>query len=524
MQSETLPEVETGFDSLPFGPILKRNIAAAGYTSPRPIQSKAIPAILAGRDVLGLAQTGTGKTAAFVLPILEHLILRRADGPRALIIAPTRELVQQIQGEIELLSRGARIKTVTVYGGVRQDPQVRGLRARPDIIVACPGRLLDLFGQGAVDFSRIEILVLDEADYMFDMGFLPDVRRIIRACPKERQNLMFSATMPPEIRSLTEEVLVAPFQVDVGSSRPAATIEHALYPVPSERKTDLLRHLLGEEDFKSAIVFLRTKHRAKKLAMQLSAEGHRAVALQGNMSQAQRTRAMAGFRNGHYDVLVATDIAARGIDVAGISHVINFDLPGTPDAYTHRIGRTGRSELTGKACTLVSREDTSGVLAMERALKYEIPRVQVPGFEGVIIGARRPERKVQKSGHHAPPRPRHGSDEPRAFTGRPPARRVRNRDERPADAPAGRFETRSDFQDSRPPMREGERRGPGRPGGAPKAGPARPGRTPARSGSRTEGGPAPKAAGGDSRFRAPGGKPKSKFGAGKSRPAKPARW
>jgi ATP-dependent RNA helicase RhlE len=448
-------------------------------------------------------------------------MVKRSDGPRALIIAPTRELVQQIQGEIETLARGARVKSVTVYGGVRQEPQVRGLRARPDIIVACPGRLLDIFGQGAVDLSRIEILVLDEADYMFDMGFLPDVRRILKALPKERQNLMFSATMPPEIRNLTEEVLVAPFNVDVGSSRPAATIEHALYPVPAERKTDLLTHLLGEPDFKSAIVFLRTKHRAKKLAIQLCNQGHRAVALQGNMSQAQRSRAMAGFRNGQFDVLVATDIAARGIDVAGISHVINFDLPGTPDAYTHRIGRTGRSELSGKACTLVSREDTSGVLAMERALKYEIPRVQVPGFEGVIIGARRPERRNNQSGgHHAPPKPRRNGDSPRPTRGRTPGRRDRVREDRqdrfPSSSTVERTLAPSGQQERpalapRPPRREFDNSSAPRPGRSSSdqrrvgAGPARPG------------------AHGDAKGRSPFARAKSRSGPGKSRPARTGR-
>lgn len=403
MSATTATSSVRGFASFGFAPSLVRNIAAAGYREPRPIQAKAIPAALAGRDVLGLAQTGTGKTAAFVLPVLEHILLARTPGPCALILAPTRELANQIGSEIATLARGTRVKAATVFGGVRQEPQVRALRARPDIVVACPGRLLDLMGQGAVDLARVEILVLDEADTMFDMGFLPAIRRILAALPAERQTLMFSATMPPEIRSLTGEVMKGPFVVELANSSPAATIDHAFYPVPSERKIDLLHHLLGEDDFRSAIVFLRTKHRAKRLAQQLDKAGLRAVALQGNMSQSQRTKAMGGFRSGHYDILVATDIAARGIDVAGVSHVINFDVPDTPVAYTHRIGRTGRAELAGKACTLVCKEETSEALGIERALGYEIPRVQVPGFEGVVIGARRPERRDGGGqGKHAP--------------------------------------------------------------------------------------------------------------------------
>ncbi len=359
---------------------LQRGIEAAGFVRPRPVQAAAIPAALEGRDVLGLAQTGTGKTAAFALPILNALVSERRRGPRALILAPTRELAMQIDAETRLLAKFTRVKTLTIFGGVSARGQIRGLQAKPDIIVACPGRLLDLMRQGFVDLSRVETLVLDEADHMFDMGFLPDIRKILSALPAERQNLMFSATMPGEIRKLANKVLREPKVAELSHSTPAETIQHALYPVAATRKVELLEHLLGADDFHSAIVFSRTKHRAKKLAEQLTRSGHDAVALQGNMSQGQRDRAMKGFRSGHFTILVATDIAARGIDVAGISHVINFDVPNTPDAYTHRIGRTGRAEHSGKAYTLIAREDAAQVRAIERRLGAKIERRVVDGF------------------------------------------------------------------------------------------------------------------------------------------------
>lgn len=355
-------------------------MAEAGFEEPRPIQAKTIPQAMSGRDVLGLAQTGTGKTAAFALPILEQLSKRGSKYPRALILAPTRELAMQTHAEIGVLAKYTPLRSVTIFGGVGAGPQVRALRARPDIIVACPGRLLDLLSSSDVNLSAIEILVLDEADHMLDMGFLPDIKRILKFLPAERQNLLFSATMPNEIRSLTDRVLHNPHVVELAIRAPAETIDHALYPVEQARKTALLKHLLEGDDFRSAIVFLRTKHRAKRLARDLDKAGHRAIALQGNMSQGQRTRAMEGFREGKFDVLVATDIAARGIDVANVSHVINFDIPGTPDAYTHRIGRTGRAEKKGKACTFVTHEDFPSIKAIERKLQMQIPRVKLRDF------------------------------------------------------------------------------------------------------------------------------------------------
>jgi ATP-dependent RNA helicase RhlE len=385
---------KASFRTFGLGKPLLRALEEAGFDTPRPIQARALPAVLEGRDVLGLAQTGTGKTAAFALPILERLASTRGrGGPRALVVAPTRELALQIQAEFDMLGKYLKVRTATVFGGVGAAPQVRALRSRPDVVVACPGRLLDLASSGDADLSGVEVLVLDEADHMFDMGFLPDVRRILDLLPKRRQNLLFSATMPREIRGLAERVLSDPHTVELAHSAPAETIDHALYPVERERKTDLLQHLLGEEGFRSAIVFLRTKHRARRLARDLDRAGRRAVALQGNMSQGQRQRAMQGFRDGTYDVLVATDIAARGIDVAKVSHVINYDLPNTPDAYTHRIGRTGRAEQQGKACTFVTDEDWDGVKDIERKLGMAIPRVHLDGYSRT-----RRDREVERSG------------------------------------------------------------------------------------------------------------------------------
>jgi ATP-dependent RNA helicase RhlE len=388
----------TGFDSFEFDPAINRGIQAAGFIAPRPIQAETIPAALNDRDVLGLAQTGTGKTAAFALPILDLILETRGQGPRALVVAPTRELATQIDAEIRLLAKFTDIKTVTVFGGVGARPQIQALRRHPDIIVACPGRLLDLMQQGAVQLDRVETLVLDEADHMFDMGFLPDIRRILAALPKDRQNLLFSATMPKEIRRLADDLLSDPLVVELAHSAPADTIEHALYPVPEKRKRDLLEHLLETDACGSAIVFTRTKHRARRLAEQLSKAGHRAVGLQGNMSQGQRDRAMQGFRGNRFDILVATDIAARGIDVSGVSHVINFDVPSTPEAYTHRIGRTGRSEQDGKACTFVTGEDAAWVRATERMIGTPITRRDVEGFEGESLDAGSTRSKPGRNG------------------------------------------------------------------------------------------------------------------------------
>jgi ATP-dependent RNA helicase RhlE len=375
--SDSQPVSATGFGRFELHPDLERGVRAAGFALPRPIQVETIPAALEGADVLGLAQTGTGKTAAFALPLLDQLLDARKPGPRALVLAPTRELATQIDAEIRLLAKFTRLQTALVFGGVAMRAQVDALRRRPEVVVACPGRLLDLMGRGAVRLGDVETLVLDEADHMFDMGFLPDIRRILSALPDQRQNLLFSATMPQEIRRLADEVLYDPHVVEFAGAAPAETIEHALYPVPEGHKRDLLEHILASGGCVSSIVFTRTKHRARRLAQQLDKAGHRAVGLQGNMSQAQRDRAMRDFRNRRFDILVATDIAARGIDVSGVSHVINYDVPSTPEAYTHRIGRTGRAEREGKACTFVSAEDWGWVRATERMIGEPIPRRKV---------------------------------------------------------------------------------------------------------------------------------------------------
>lgn len=408
--SRNTNESANGFNEFNLDPVLHRGIAAAGFVDPRPIQEEAVPAALEGRDVLGLAQTGTGKTAAFALPMLQRLLAGRQPGPRALVVAPTRELAAQISQEIRTLAKFTRIRVATVFGGVSVHSQRRELSRKPEIVVACPGRLLDLMQQGIVSLDRVEILVLDEADHMFDMGFLPDVRRILSALSGERQTLLFSATMPTEIRSLADRVLRRPHVVDVAHATPLSTIEHALYPVDGTRKQALLERILDEDDPGSAIVFTRTKHRARAVARKLEGAGHRAVALQGNMSQSQRERAMNGFRKRRFDVLVATDIAARGIDVHQVSHVVNFDMPNTTDAYTHRIGRTGRADRQGKAYTFVTAEDHDLVFKVEKRLGESIPRRSVEGIETIPFPQGRSRSRPSHSrSRRAPKAPRNGN-------------------------------------------------------------------------------------------------------------------
>ncbi len=333
--------------------------------------------------MLGLAQTGTGKTAAFVLPILQHLLAGPRGKLRVLILSPTRELSEQTHTTIGMLGRQTGFRSMTVYGGVSTQPQVKGLRAGIEIVVACPGRLLDLMGQKVVNLSRVEILVIDEADRMFDMGFLPDIRRILAALPIHRQTLLFSATMPAEILSLADEFLHNPVKVDLGVARPVETIGHAMYPVEQSHKTELLLALLRKSGSGQVLVFTRTKHRAKKVAEQLVKAGLPATSLQGNLSQNKRQQAMDNFRSGRVKILVATDIAARGIDVTQISHVINFDMPDTVDAYTHRIGRTGRMARQGTALTLVTQDDLPMIRTIERLLGRAVEQRKLGGFEAM---------------------------------------------------------------------------------------------------------------------------------------------
>ena len=359
------------FETFNFHPRVAAGVAAAGYETPTPIQARAIPQIFKGRDIMGLAQTGTGKTAAFALPILNRLMEGKYGGVRALIVAPTRELAEQIRQAIESLGCKTHLKSVAVYGGVGINPQIQKLK-RADIVVACPGRLLDHIGRRTIDLSRLEVLVLDEADQMLDMGFIPDIRRILKSIPMKRQTLVFSATMPPEIRRLAGDILQNPETVQVGFTAPADTVSHALYPVTQKLKTALLLKLLGNTHTRRVLVFTRTKHRAKSLGRKLAAAGYRSASLQGNLSQTRRQAALDGFRDGTFQILVATDIAARGIDVTKISHVINYDIPSTPEAYIHRIGRTGRATRSGEAFTLVTGEDKDMVRAINRIIGTKI--------------------------------------------------------------------------------------------------------------------------------------------------------
>lgn len=354
------------FKSFSFHPNINVGISKAGYSMPTSIQSQTIPAILGGKDVLGLAQTGTGKTAAFVLPILEHLMKGPRGKLRALILSPTRELAEQTNQAIKQLGSQTGLRSMSIYGGVSASNQIRALRNGVDIVVACPGRLLDLKDQRAIQLNNIEIVVLDEADHMFDMGFLPSIRKIISLLPERRQTLLFSATMPSEIRKLAHEMLNQPVTVEIGISKPLDTISHAIYSVDQSNKFDTLYHLLQESGDGQVLVFTRTKHRAKKLAMQLSQAGLSTTSLQGNLSQSKRDLAMNLFRRGRVKIMVATDIAARGIDVSQVSHVINYDIPDTVDAYTHRTGRTGRMEKLGSALSLVTRDDFQMVRTIER--------------------------------------------------------------------------------------------------------------------------------------------------------------
>lgn len=405
------------FISFNLHPQITAGVKALGYNTPTPIQQEAIPPILRGHDVMALAQTGTGKTAAFVLPILERLMNGPRGRVRALVIAPTRELSEQIHEAIRSMGQQTRLRSVTVYGGVSMNLQIQKLRAGAEIVVACPGRLLDHIRQGTINLSQLEVLVLDEADRMFDMGFLPDIRKIIRHVPAKRQTLLFSATMPDEIRRLAREVLYTPVTVQIGHTAPANTVSHALYPVDQHLKTALLLALLRQADTESVLIFTRTKHRAKRVGQQLERAGYRAASLQGNLSQMKRQKALDGFRKGSYQILVATDIAARGIDVSSISHVINYDMPDTVDAYTHRIGRTGRAAKTGDAFTFIIPEDETMVCSIERVLGENVERRTLDGFDYKKAApgrdtefARppyRPQRGRQKKASGGPVKTRH---------------------------------------------------------------------------------------------------------------------
>jgi len=367
------------FSKLGLSPKVLEGVTAAGYTDPTPIQLRAIPLVMSGRDLIGCAQTGTGKTAAFALPILSRLDQRGA--LRALVLEPTRELAAQVETAIHDYGRFSNLRTAVVFGGTGYGRQDQVLRHGVDILVATPGRLLDQMKRGMVRLNQIEILVLDEADRMLDMGFMPDVRRIIERCPRARQTMLFSATIPPEIEQLCKWALRNPETIEIGLRRAAAeTVTHALYPVASEQKEALLEELLKRTDFDQVLIFCRTKHGADRVARKLHQQGHAVAVLHSNRTQREREKALSGFRDGRYEVMVATDIASRGIDVEQISHVINFDVPHHPEDYVHRIGRTGRAQSVGDAFTIMTGEDVSEVTAIEHFIGQKIPRVKLENF------------------------------------------------------------------------------------------------------------------------------------------------
>jgi ATP-dependent RNA helicase RhlE len=385
-------ETPLPFSELGLPAPLVKGVRAAGYTEPTPIQRRAIPSVLAGRDLVGAAQTGTGKTAAFLLPILARL-MTGPRGLRALILVPTRELAAQVETKARDYARFTEVHAAAVYGGVAIGPQERMFRRDGvDLLVATPGRLLDLHGRMALRLEDVEVLVLDEADRMVDMGFAPDLRRILALLPRQRQTLMFSATMPPELNRVASDALTNPYRVDLAPpSRPAAGITQAVYPVPRHLKLDLLDQVLLGPDVASVLIFTRTKHGADRLSRLLHKRGHSVAVLHGGRTQGQRERALGDLKRGRVQMLVATDIASRGIDVDDISHVVNYDVPRSPEDYVHRIGRTGRVQATGDAYTLVSPEENGDLAAIERFLGRAIPRVVIPDFDYRRASSREPE-------------------------------------------------------------------------------------------------------------------------------------
>jgi ATP-dependent RNA helicase RhlE len=373
------------FDTLGLRPESLRAIADQGYTEPTPVQAQAIPAILTGRDLLAGAQTGTGKTAAFVLPMLQTLHATRQKGPirvRALVVVPTRELALQVEASVRTYGAHRPVRSAAIFGGIRMDRQVRALRNGVEVVVATPGRLLDHVRQRTIDLRRVEILVLDEADRMLDMGFIHDIRRILEQLPSERQSLLFSATFEPRIRRLAEDLLREPVSIDVAPRNAAAApIRQVIHPVDRNQKRHLLAHMLRSRSSEQALVFTRTKRGANRLAEQLDKAGISAAAIHGNKSQSQRVRALTAFKKGHSQVLVATDIAARGLDIEALPHVVNYELPNVPEDYVHRIGRTGRAGMEGTATSLVGADEQELMAAIEKLLKRSIDREVVDGFE-----------------------------------------------------------------------------------------------------------------------------------------------
>ena len=394
------------FKALLLSEPLLRGVQAAGYTDPTPIQLRAIPAVLSGRDLIASAQTGTGKTAAFALPVLHRL---GAHGrTRVLVLEPTRELAAQVETAFRDFARFTDLRTVAIFGGVGYGQQRNELRRGVDIVVATPGRLLDYLQDGSISLRDISILILDEVDRMLDMGFLPVVKDIIGRCPRERQTLFFSATVPPELQAVASFALRNPVRVEVGASRSVTqSVTHALYPVAHVQKFELLLALLGQAGFDSVLVFSRTKHGADKIAHKLRAANHSVAILHANRSQNQRIEALAGFKSGKYEVMVATDIAARGIDVAGVTHVINYDVPENPEDYVHRIGRTGRAQAVGDAFTLVTPENAGDIRDIQRFIGQKIPELRLEGFAYKPIVARAVSPEPQRPRGSLPGQIRH---------------------------------------------------------------------------------------------------------------------
>jgi len=383
------------FKSLGLSEPILQGVAAMGYTDPTPIQLRAVPLIMAGRDVIGSAQTGTGKTAAFALPILSQLGKHEAR-PRVLILEPTRELAAQVETAIRDFCRFTDLTVAVFYGGVGYGKQTDALKEGVDILVATPGRLLDHMSRGLAKLDAVRYLVLDEADRMLDMGFLPDVRRIIDRCPKQRQTSLFSATIPPQIESLIKWTMTNPETIEIGARRAVAeTVKHVIYPVAEAQKTDLLLELLNRVNYDSVIVFCRTKHGADRVSSLLKRNNHAVAVLHSNRTQKEREQALDGFRHGRYEVLVATDIAARGLDITNVSHVVNYDVPQHPEDYIHRIGRTGRAEATGDAFTIMVAEDATHVFDIERFISQKIPREKLEGFDYRYTALFEAEKKTE---------------------------------------------------------------------------------------------------------------------------------
>jgi ATP-dependent RNA helicase RhlE len=516
------------FDRLGLSPELLRAVAQQGYVEPTPVQRESIPLVLAGRDLLAGAQTGTGKTAAFVLPMLQRLHASRPAGPRvirALILTPTRELALQVEESVRTYGAQNPIRSTTIYGGVGFDPQVRHLRAGPEIVVATPGRLLDHVGQRTIDLSRVEILVLDEADRMLDMGFIRDIRKILALLPARRQNLLFSATFSDEIQRLADGLLDRPASVQVSPrNQETDLVTQVVHPVDRERKRELLSHLIKTGKIDQALVFTRTKHGANRLATQLEHEGIAATAIHGNKSQPQRVRALADFKAGRFTVLVATEVASRGLDIDALPHVVNFELPMVPEDYVHRIGRTGRAGVDGDAVSLVCVDETRLLRDIERVLGHAIPSEVIEGFEpdprirpepilrGGLGGGRPVGPRVGQPRHGVP---QHASGRPMVPGRGTPVRPNRGpvpQPGRPAVAPW------SQPNGGRPPVPAGRQGGVGRPAHFGHAGPAGQ-RRPGQSIGNRPGQPARPGRGGQpGRGPRPGQRPMGDQGQGRPRP------